>query len=267
MKLFGRSTTIAVATLLVFAATPQAARAASGVEEEIQAGLEAYDTAQAETLRRARLEGFRKAERHFRAAIDDGAANAALYTNLGNAALQAEHLGEAVLAYRRALDLDPDHRRARANLVHARSLLPGWVPRPPEAGILDTFFFWQATMSEADRARAEALAFALAAAVFGASMALHLRWLRSLVVIPGLVWLGLVASGRIGGDTGAGAAVITAPETIARASDSVNAPSRYGDPLPSGTEVTILERRGDWLRVRLGAEAEAWIRAAAVGEV
>ncbi|MFT4572469.1 MAG: hypothetical protein ACI91F_003372, partial [Candidatus Binatia bacterium] len=176
-------------------------------------------------------------------------------------------LGVAVLAYRRALELQPDNRRARANLLHARSLLPAWVPRPPEAGLLDTFFFWQGSLSEAGRSRAAALAFLAAAIAFAISLAFEMRWLRSLVVVPGLVWFGLVASAYVGSGDDGSAAVVTAPEAIARASDSINAPSRYGDPLPAGTEVSIVERRGEWARVRLGAETQAWLRTAMVSEV
>ena len=87
---------------------PEAAR----VEEAIASYRAALDTSE----RGARLEGFRKAERFFSRVVDGGASNPELYTNLGNAALQAEHLGAAVFAYRRALAIDPDHPRAEQNL-------------------------------------------------------------------------------------------------------------------------------------------------------
>lgn len=256
----------ALFTLALLSAFGQPAYA-TDIRATLEEGLSIYDQAQSATLRRERLDGFRRAERKFAAAIDAGAKNAALYTNRGNAALQAERLGAAVLSYRRALELAPDDRRARANLIHARSLLPSWVPRPREAGLLDTLFFWQGSMSTASQHRATALAFALAASMLGLALAFELSWLRSLAVLPALIWLGLFASSLAADGAHAADAVVTAPEAIARASDSVNAPSRYGDPLPAGTELTLVEERGDWVRVRLGAEAEAWLRRAMVSKV
>ena len=87
-----------------------------------------------------RIEGFRRVERLFGSAVEGGYATADLYANLGNAALQAEHLGSAVLAYRRALVLDPDHDRARQNLIHVRDQVPDWVPRPDRSTAFDSFF-------------------------------------------------------------------------------------------------------------------------------
>ena len=72
---------------------------AAPVEEAIASYRAALDTSK----RDSRLEGFRKAERLFARIANGGASNPELYTNLGNAALQAEQLGAAVLEYRRAI--------------------------------------------------------------------------------------------------------------------------------------------------------------------
>ena len=106
-----------------------------GLAQDLEATLHEAVSGYAEALdtedRDRRLEKFRRVERLFTAVVDRADANADLYANLGNAALQAEHLGAAVLAYRRALLVDPDHSRARQNLEHVRGLAPDWVPRPP----------------------------------------------------------------------------------------------------------------------------------------
>ena len=120
---------------------------AAPVEEAIASYRAALDS----SMRDSRLEGFRKAERLFSRIANGGASNPELYTNLGNAALQAEHLGAAVLAYRRALAIDPDHPRAVQNLEFARTLLPDWVPKPESGGLLDSFFFWHKTQARSDR--------------------------------------------------------------------------------------------------------------------
>jgi len=103
--------------------------AASGVAQQtntaqLEEAIASYRVALDTSERDSRLEGFRNAERLFARIAAGGASNPELYTNLGNAALQAEHLGAAVLAYRRALAIDPDHPRAVQNLEYVRTLLP-----------------------------------------------------------------------------------------------------------------------------------------------
>ena len=100
--------------------------------------------------------------RQGRAACFGGMESADLYANWGTSALQAEHLGVAVLAFRQALRLDPDHARALQNLNHARTLLPSWVPHPSHAGLWDSFFFWHRSLSVVEREVIAALAFLLA---------------------------------------------------------------------------------------------------------
>ena len=62
-------------------------------------GVESYREALDTAKRDLRLEGFHRSERFFAAAVAGGARTADLYANLGNAALQGERLGDAVLAY------------------------------------------------------------------------------------------------------------------------------------------------------------------------
>jgi tetratricopeptide (TPR) repeat protein len=231
------------------------------VEEAIASYRAALDTSE----RDSRLEGFRKAERLFSRIADGGASNPELYTNLGNAALQAERLGAAVLAYRRALAIDPDHPRAVQNLEYARTLLPEWVPKPEAGGLLDSFFFWHKTLARSDRASAAAIAFAIAALLLAAAICFGQSALRTAAILPALVWAALVASVAV--DVGAARlddAVVIADEAVARAADSALAPSTLPAPLPGGVEVLILERRSPWIRIRLANGRDAWVAESAL---
>lgn len=215
-----------------------------------------------------RLEAFRRSERLFAKVAEDGAATADLYANLGNASLQAEHLGSAVLAYRRALRLDPDHPRASQNLDHVRGLAPEWLPRREESALFDSFFQWHRTVSSSERVFAAAVCFAAAALLIALGVALGRSGLRSAASLPALVWLALVASMFL--DPAAAAqndAVVVAREAVARSADSLHAPARFARPLPPGTEVTILEARESWLRIALANGREAWVRASSVVRV
>jgi tetratricopeptide (TPR) repeat protein len=234
----------------------------------LEQAIEAYTLALNTEARDARSEEFRRAERLFARVVESGVESPDLYTNLGNAALQAEHLGSAVLAYRRALGLDPDHARARQNLEHARSLLPDWVPRPEPGGIFDSFFFWHRTLSSSERSIAAGFCFALAALLVAAAIRLRQPVLRNLALLPGVVWVALVASLLLDPATSAAdLAVLTADEVVARAADSALAPSPFPAPLPGGVEVRILEERSPWVRIRLVNGRDAWVAGSSLSRV
>jgi len=236
--------------------------------ETLEQAIAVYARAQDATGREERLAGFRQAQRLFEHAASQGVHSADLYTNLGNAALQAERLGPAILAYRRALALDPDQARASQNLHHARSLLPAWVPRPEPEGTLESFFFWRHLLSRDEQTAIAAYAFLVAALL----LALSIRWrsplARNLAIMPLLAWLGLLVSIAMAARTGETAqAVLVADETIARAADSSNAPVRFAEPLPGGTEVSICELREHWAQIVLANGRDAWVARGTVEQI
>jgi hypothetical protein len=244
--------------------------AAEGLDTEraaLDRALEAYTAALEEGDRDARLAGFARAERLFSNVVESGAHNAALLTNVGNAALQAEHRGSAVLAYRRALALDADFPRALQNLEHVRTLLPGWVPRPEPAGMLDSFFVHR-TFPRADRILAGSAAFAVGGMLIGLSIRTRQGLLRAAGVVALLLWALLVGSIWLdGGGEDRRAAVITAEEVAARSADSALAPLALPEPLPGGTEVSLIERRPPWARIRLANGRDAWVNASSVTRI
>src|SRR5260370_26400332 len=124
---------IALAAALAFAVAPDLsdAEVAASAADEFHRGVEARGTREA-------------AQAHFRAAADlfeelhrRGAANAALYRNLGNACVLADDLPRAILAYRRGVRLAPGDADLTAGLAEARSRVArpnAAFGRPPEDG-------------------------------------------------------------------------------------------------------------------------------------
>jgi tetratricopeptide (TPR) repeat protein len=263
--MLGKRFCVLFALVLGLASCPAQAQDLNATLSEAVAGYaEALDTED----RDLRLEKFRRVERLFSTVIEAGDASADLYANLGNAALQSEHLGLAVLAYRRALLLDPDHSRAGQNLEHVRGLAPDWVPRPETSAMFDSFFQWHRTVSRAERSLATSIAFAAAAFLFSLGIVIRSVAARNASLLPGLVFCALIAS--IGLDPAAAArhdGVVVAREVVARSADSIHAPARFARPLPTGTEVKILETRDPWLRIALANGREAWVRASSVAIV
>ncbi len=245
---------------------------AASPEQLLDEAVKEYRTALDSTDSDERIDKFRRAELIFARLADgspddpaDGIRNADLYVNLGNAAMGAKHLGPAILAYRRALLLDPDHHRARQNLAHARTLLPDWVPRPEERGLFDTFFAWTGRLSLPELQVLAAAAFLVTALLIAASIRWRQAALRNLAILPGFAWIALVGAILFllfeKRDNGA---VLTLPEVVARSADSSGASPRFPQPLPSGTEVQIVETRDEWARVRLFDGRDAWLPRSAI---
>jgi hypothetical protein len=258
-----------IACLLAVALASAAGSGAAATQEtRAREAVETYTHALETQDRDARLAAFRRAEHLFADIAATGARSPELYTNLGNAALLSEDLGNAVLAYRRALLLDPDHGRALQNLAHVRSLLPGWVPKPEPPGLLDSFFFWHHTLPSSTRGLAASLCFAAAALLVAAGIRWRQAFLRTAALLPALAWLGLLGSLAIeASHADEQAAVVTANEVVARAADSALAPSALAEPLPGGTEIEIVGRRSPWLRVRLANGRDAWLPESSVSPV
>jgi hypothetical protein len=249
--------------------------ATTGESRILSDAIDAYQSAMGASNRAERMQRFRQAELLFeqlvrKASQSDGGKLGRMSPDLlvdwGNAALGGEQVGTAILAYRRALRIDPDHVRALQNLRHARGLLPEWVPRPEERGFLASFWSWTTRLSH-DECRTWSGGMFL---VFALLVAASIRWrrpfLRVVAIVPAIAWISLVAMLLIHFEKSE-EGVITSPEVVGRAADSLNAPARFAQPLPAGTEVTTVARQDDWRRVQLADGRDAWIPASAVSDI
>ena len=261
--------TLTFLTLLVWNVGPARAADSNAVLDE---GLREYRAALDCAERDERISHFQRAEACFAQLLGDdndstpGIHNADLYVNLGNAAMGGERLGPAILAFRRAMALDPDHPRARQNLQHARTLLPDWVPLP-EAGMLDTFFAWTGRRSSAELRLLAAACFALAAMLVAAGIRWRKSTLRNLAILPAIAWLALLALTLGMGRSTVDDAVVIVPEVVARAADSAHAPSRFSQPVPGGTEITVIEDRDGWSHIRLADGRDGWVPTSSITAV
>ena len=245
-------------------------KASGSLEDKIKQAFTAYSSAQEATKRAVRMENFQRAQYLFALVSEQGVETAALYTNIGTAALQAENLGNAVLAFRRALEIDPDYPQALQNLQQARALLPAWVPKPIEESTLDSFFSWRRSLSTAEQSGIAALLFLLCSIGFATSIRWGLVLARNLALLPLLLWMVFVVSHIVDITTNEGRdAVIMVGDTIARVADSANAPQRFSQPMSAGTEVKVLEVRDDsnWAHVSLFNGRDAWVNFASLSYV
>ncbi len=196
--------------------------------------------------------------------------NAKLYYNLGNAYFLVDDIGQAILNYRRALQLDRSDVNVRNNLAFARSQRLDKVAERTERRVLETLFFWHYDFSLRTKVFLACLFFAALGGV-----ATTILWFgrgpvtSTMAVLTGLLCLALVVSivvenhrmqATVNG-------VVTAAEVVARQGDGPNYAPSFKDALHAGTEFKLLEQRPGWLHIELADGSNAWIPAAAAGIV
>ena len=188
--------------------------------------------------------------------------NAKLFYNLANAYLLKQDLGRAILNYRRAIKLDSADANIKKNLDFARSRRIDKIQIKTEKRILKTLFFWHYDFSIKTR-------FILSCVFFGL-LCLSLAWLIWLArrapavtsaVVAGILMICFAASVGLEAIKQANTVcgVIVAESIIARQGDGQNYPASFKEPLHSGTEFDLIERRPGWLHIRLTDDSDGWI--------
>jgi tetratricopeptide (TPR) repeat protein len=207
---------------------------------------------------------------HFKEAVDtyeqcvrSGQSSANLFYDLGNAYFHTGDFGRAILNYERALQLDRHHPEAQANLRIARDearsleMAQGRAERliqfagPNEYAIIAAVAFWIGLFCFS--------AWALSRRRPGAALALSMASL--LIGVANVAFVVLIENGS----NGRGSAVVTGANVTARLATADNAQTVL--PLPAGSEIKVLSRRGDWIYAALPNDLRGWIPAKAAESV
>ena len=199
---------------------------------------------------------FKAAIADYKAVVGSGEWSANLFYNLGNAYFRDGDFGRAILNYDRSLRLGRHHPEADANLriardqTHSLELAPSALERYLNFGTANFF--------------------AIVAAIFFwlTVILLILRPGKVLWVVAGIflsVICGLAAYQSENGTYGQGLAIVTAENTEARVATVDSARSVLA--LPAGSEVLILQERGDWNYATLPNDQRGWVSASAVEKV
>lgn len=231
----------------------------AAVQQKLKAARAAYQSALAESDRDRRRSGFAEAEAALCELARSHSDRPQLLADCGSAALLAQEPGRAVLAYRRALQLDPRIARARRNLAFLRERLPDWLPRP-RSGALESMLSLNQAMPRPHRHLGLALAVLAAVALLIPWSPRRRRTLATLAILPLLGGAVLVLSLLFERDASRDAVVVLGGGTL-RAADSSGAPPALARPLPAGAEVVVEEPRGDFTRVSLADGQTGWLPA------
>lgn len=239
------------------------APARSGAPADVR---RAYQAALAETDRLRRIRLFEAVAVTLKPIALVNPSAAELQVDWGNAALGAQDRGQAVLAWRRALRVDPGNERAGRNLRWLRDRLPVWLPRPASAGALDSLLFWRSRLTPTQLHLIGAAGFATATLLLVLWRVRRWPWCRAVAVAAGLVWVAGTMSALSADDQRDDAVVVIDGATL-RSADSAGAGPTFPNPLPAGTEVSIIEARDAWLRVMLSDGTRGWLARGVVERV
>jgi hypothetical protein len=189
--------------------------------------------------------------------LDRGQISGAVLYNQGNAFMQAAQRGRAIAAYRQARRyLGPDPL-LEANLSYALGNQPAVRRRP----LVEYLLFWQDWLSYPDK-------FCLAAGCVGTTLLLAVaaifvrRRLLARLALLGLAFSVLLVFSagydwyryqwKVHG-------VIVAKQIVVRKGNAESYEPALTAALDEGAEFELIERRGDWLWIRLPGDQEGWI--------
>jgi hypothetical protein len=89
--------------------------------------------------------------------------------------------------------------------------------------------------------------------------------LAGVSIVPFAIWLAMSVS-LVVEDRHEDDAVVM-DGVVLRAADSAGAPATLTQPLPRGVEVTIVEQRDTWTRIRLASGTAGWVPGGAVQRI
>jgi tetratricopeptide (TPR) repeat protein len=198
----------------------------------------------------------------YQALVDAGVEDGTLYYNLGNAYFKVGDLGYAVLNYRRAQRLRPRDPDVAANLQLARAQTRDQLEVEDEGALIGFVRSVLVEWTTLDEAAAIMLGLwtllcaLVVAAILWPCGRQGLRY--GITVVAVLLALGLLSLGiRMLDMHGSSPAVVVTQSVEVRSGPGVDYLTEFS--LHAGTEVRVLEQRGDWVRIALPGDLQGWV--------
>lgn len=206
------------------------------------------------------------------ALIADKAPSADAYYNLGNAYYRLDDKSQAVLAYERALRLDPGHDDARHNLeILSVKLQDRWAS-PAEMFFVTAIRHFVITHSVQCWTLSSLFFLVLLLVCVGVYFLFDRVWIRkcgfawAIVAFLMFVLSAIAAAVQVDDYYNTQRAVVVVPE--AKTYHSASTTSKAGKPLHEGTALTIIDHYGkDWIQVQCPDGTELWIQDSQIASV
>lgn len=207
---------------------------------------------------------FAAAAARYESVLESGYEAPSIYYNLGNARFRLGELAHAVVAYERAVRLDPGNDDVRANLALVNQQLQDRIEPLPRFWLLSALEWWIELLP---RRLLEAMVAACWAVLGLAGVLLMLRRPRGWrVALRRTAWGAGLAAAAVGGTLFAReAGVGRAEEAVVMAAEArvLSAPSAEGGltvfTLHAGTKVRIDQRSGEWAEIVLADGKVGWL--------
>lgn len=218
----------------------------------IQKALETFDKAQSP-------DDFLRAAALYQEVLEQGVVSGAVLYNQGNALMRAGQRARAIAAYRQAQRYLPRDPYLEANLASALVVDSPAARRRP---VIEYVLFWQDWLSYPEKFNLLAVAIGLGCGLAFLAVLLQNRLLVKLTSIVAGVSLVLAVSAGYDAYryqfTAHG--VVVDREVVARKGNAASYEPALTEPLKAGTEFQVLDRRPDWLLIRLPGDQEGWVQ-------
>jgi tetratricopeptide (TPR) repeat protein len=217
---------------------------------------------------------FSQAAQSYQQLVDQGFADSALFYNLGNAYFKQADYGRAILYYRRAEQLAPRDADIKANLELARTQIVDQSPEiETQEGLLSSVGRWTQQWLTVNELAISVLGVWV---LFVFLMIIFSHLPKATVLREGMQYLVIMtALVLVAGIAGLGSRLyLTKTQEAVVLVQEVNVTSGPGAhyvtefTLHNGTEVRLLESRGNWTRLALADDTlQGWVPATTLGTV
>jgi tetratricopeptide (TPR) repeat protein len=196
--------------------------------------------------------------------------NANLNHAIGNAYLKSDELGHAILAYRRALALDPTNHIAAESLRNARTLVGSQTPPSRSHRALRWLVSWRGYIDRSTLWAAAAVSFLIGWIFITARISRPARFALPAASI--FIFISTISFGAIGLDAWQmrtqSAGVILDVSVVARTGPSSRIfDEAFQTPLSAGVEFVAVDHRNEWIQIQLPSNALAWVPQDAIAMV
>jgi hypothetical protein len=194
--------------------------------------------------------------------------NAELEHALANAYLKAGERGHAVLAYRRALLLDPTNRPIIESLLSTRAQVGSQIQSSRTHRVIALLLSWRGSIPRTAAWTSATICFLLAWVCIALRIYAGVRPLATAAVI---CMLGsLLLFGSLGLDhwesRSLTSGVLVEPSVTARTGPSARIfDPAFQQPLTAGVEFVVVEQRDGWSKVQLASNALCWVPNETIG--
>ena len=203
----------------------------------------------------------------YETAINEGKHSTQLYNNLGIAYLKDNKLGKSILAFERALRLNPNNREAQQNLAYAKQQIQQPVKKAPGQGIPE---WWQNSyLILSSTLWAVLFILLLSTGILSSLVARYQKknkiYYSTLCCFLFSVPVFLLGQARTNYDLGSNEAIVIRKQLGLRTKAELQDKEAWT--IYEGTKVQLQKQKDNWYKIRLLNGLEGWVPAQMISPI